>query len=206
MYKVSYSGTNATISVTANGANLSNNSYVDENTTISVTATPSTNQYTLTGITATGATDNGNGTYTIINETIIKVSVVEKSEDVKKQEILAELQNNTSKYLTNMTISADGSTITSTSTTSTVTFKADFLALLKSYGYSSISYDIKVSNTSAQIVEGSNADLLATKISGTQNLSTDESDQSYTAQTVQYMFFASKAKVDWTLSNVTFNK
>ncbi len=71
MYKVSYSGTNATISVTANGANVSNNSYVDENTTISVSTAPSTG-YHVTDVLANGnSIGTTSGTYKVISATTI---------------------------------------------------------------------------------------------------------------------------------------
>lgn len=200
--------TGATVSVTANGSAIESGATVEYGTIISVTAT-ATDQYKYTtDITVIGATDNGDSTYTVTSNTTITATVRKKSNDEKKNEIIDKLQNNTSTYLTNLEISDDGSTITSTSTTSTITITADFFNLIESYGYTSITFILNTSTTSdtgsGWNKGGTQIIMNGSTVSGTQTIS---EATSYTGQyrKTRYSSWNDDNNTTWTLSNVTFN-
>ncbi|MBE7100238.1 MAG: hypothetical protein E7364_01355 [Clostridiales bacterium] len=65
--------TGATVSVTANGSAIDSGDTVEYGSTISVTATANSG-YQVTGISVSGATDNGDGTYTVTGATKITVT------------------------------------------------------------------------------------------------------------------------------------
>ena len=183
---------------------------IDYGTEVSFTVTPATG-YKVTevkaGETVLTANSEGKYTYTVTKDVTITATVTAMNDSEKKAAIISTIQNDSGKYLKGMTISNDGKTIESTSTTSTVTFTAEFFALLKSYGYNNVSFTIDVSNSSAEVVEGGSTNRWPLSIKGqTKTISTSTtSNQSYTAQTRSNYVVVTAAKVDWTLSNVTFS-
>ena len=177
---------------------------IDYNTEVSFTVTTSTG-YKVTSVTANGQTltaNNGTYTYTVTGDVTITASVTVMDDDEKQEAIATEILANASKYLTGLTISEDGKTITSTTTTSTVAFTADFFALIKEYGYNNVSFTIKTSNPDATVVQGTNAGTSNSKVVTT---ATINSATSYTARTNAWFLGASKANVTWTLSGVEFS-
>ena len=149
----------------------------------------------------TGATSLGNNQYKVTGNVTITASATEMSNDEKQEAIATEILANASKYLTGLTISEDGKTITSTTTTSTVAFTADFFTLIKEYGYTNVSFTIGTSNSSATVVRGTSA---GSFLSATYTKDTISAAQSYTARTLSWTG-ATAANVTWELSDVTFS-
>ncbi|MBR2321805.1 MAG: hypothetical protein IKA57_06675 [Clostridia bacterium] len=153
--KLSYAVTwtdpaNATISVTANGAAISNGAMVEAGTTLTVTVEPTAIKYAVSSVKINGEDKGTSGvySYSVTSAVTIEAEVAEKSDDAKKAEIFETIKGDIAKYTgSTLTVDENGNLVSNGSRTS-IQFTNDFFTLLNEYGYESIEFDM--SKTSGQ--------------------------------------------------------
>jgi hypothetical protein len=150
--KLSYAVTwtdpaNATISVTANGAAISNGAMVEAGTTLTITVEPTAIKYAVSSVKINGEDKGASGVYSypVTSAVTIEAVVAEKSADVRESELWNEVLgndgNNLSKYIDGADSWKidDNGNLVSTSTNSTIKFTQEFLDLMGRYGFTTVS-------------------------------------------------------------------
>ena len=219
--KLSYAVTwtdpaNATISVTANGAAISNGAMVEAGTTLTVTVEPTAIKYAVSSVKINGEDKGTSGvySYSVTSAVTIEAAVAEKSADEKEAEILNTIKGDVAKYTgSTLTVDANGNLVSNGAQTS-IQFTNDFFTLLNEYGYESIKFDMSKTsgqtnnNYYYQTSAGNTAFISAARGAKTQTKS-NVSISSAVTYKAQYKTRSNGTLRDdsstWTLSNISFS-